>query len=110
MASIVPCVVATNQAGLPTAGLPTNIFGLTADGKRWIWNGTAWQEWLGSLTNPVSDPGALSDETGGTAGATLISVSTLGLADPTKIHNDLASLAAKVNTIRDCLRAHNLML
>lgn len=55
------------------------------------------------------DYGALTDATGGTAGATLVDVTTLGLADPAKVNDDLASINAKLDAIRAVLQAAGLM-
>jgi hypothetical protein len=57
----------------------------------------------------TADSGALTDSTGGTVDGTLVDVTTATLADPVKINNNFADLAAKYDALRAHARAHGWM-
>lgn len=61
------------------------------------------------IGNQESAITSLTDSTGGSANNTLEDVTTLGLADPAKVNNNFADLAAKVNAIFTVLRNHGLI-
>lgn len=61
------------------------------------------------VTNQQSAITSLTDSTGGTANDTLIDVATAAIADPAKINDNFADVAAKVDAILAALRTHGLI-
>ena len=58
--------------------------------------------------NPISqqsDPGALTDGTGGSTDGVLVDCTSAGVADPTKVNDNIAELNTKIDALRTALLA-----